>query len=293
MEVASIAMFAVVPILFLLVAAIPIALGVYVWRDARSRGLNAPLWTVVVVFAPTFIGLIVYLIVRENYSNLRCPKCAAPVKQDYTVCPQCGAKLRPSCARCGYSVEPDWKVCPHCAAPLEGTAQTYTAPTQPKGSSAWKIVLLMLLVPVLLVMLIVGALTGYSILGRGDPSGVNMTMSAIAQDYYRDTDLPQVREWMDSLTAVPGQAYALQYDIATEDETQSRFLIYVSGVDVSMGVEGEGNLVVELHSGTEDGVFCIATSGKKPATLAVTLDGEKIPCQFTPVDFDPTDLPIE
>ena len=78
-------------------AFLPILVGVYVYRDAKRRKMNAPLWTIIAILAPSLIGFIIYLLVRGNYSNLKCPRCDATVTEQYVVCPKCGAKLKPSC----------------------------------------------------------------------------------------------------------------------------------------------------------------------------------------------------
>ncbi|WP_144232757.1 zinc ribbon domain-containing protein [[Clostridium] symbiosum] len=111
---------ATVPVMIVLVLIIllPFIVGFFVYRDARQRNMNAILWALVAALAPAFIGLIVYLLVRGNYMNLRCPQCSTPVMETYVVCPKCGAKLRPSCPNCKAPVEPDWKVCPRCTTPL-------------------------------------------------------------------------------------------------------------------------------------------------------------------------------
>ena len=79
---------------------LPILVGVYVYRDAKRRNMNAPLWTIIAILAPSLIGFIIYLLVRGNYSNLKCPRCDATVTEQYVVCPKCGAKLKPSCPNC-------------------------------------------------------------------------------------------------------------------------------------------------------------------------------------------------
>ena len=65
--------------IFLLVLSIglivPILIGVYVYRDANRRGMNALMWTLIALFAPSLIGFIIYLLVRSSYSDLECPKC--------------------------------------------------------------------------------------------------------------------------------------------------------------------------------------------------------------------------
>ena len=70
--------FVLVPFLILMVllcTAVPVLLGVFVYRDANARGMEPLLWTLLAVFAPGFIGLIVYLVVRRDHFKLICPQC--------------------------------------------------------------------------------------------------------------------------------------------------------------------------------------------------------------------------
>jgi hypothetical protein len=53
-----------IPLIAVGVILIPILLGVFVYRDAKAHDLDPLLWTLVAIFAPGFIGLIVYLAVR-------------------------------------------------------------------------------------------------------------------------------------------------------------------------------------------------------------------------------------
>ena len=79
--------------LMIIVALLPLLIGVYVYRDAKRRGMNAALWTLIAILAPSLIGFIIYLLVRGNYSNLKCPRCAATVTEQYVVCPKAQAEL--------------------------------------------------------------------------------------------------------------------------------------------------------------------------------------------------------
>src|SRR3972149_3210095 len=56
-----------------------IAIGNYVYHDAERRGMSPALWTLISVFAPYFIGLIVYLVVRSPVLT-RCPACGAAIE---------------------------------------------------------------------------------------------------------------------------------------------------------------------------------------------------------------------
>ena len=49
---------------------IPSLIGGNVYRDAKRRQMNAVVWTLVAILAPTFIGFIIYLRVRANYADL-------------------------------------------------------------------------------------------------------------------------------------------------------------------------------------------------------------------------------
>ncbi|MBQ5583136.1 MAG: zinc ribbon domain-containing protein, partial [Ruminiclostridium sp.] len=92
---------------------VPLLLGIFVYRDAKDRGMNPLLWACAATLCPSFLGLIVYLLVRNNYSNWKCPRCGGTVRETFTACPQCGAKLKASCHNCGGAIEKDWQVCPH------------------------------------------------------------------------------------------------------------------------------------------------------------------------------------
>lgn len=98
--------------------AIPICIAVFVYRDAKTRGMEPILWALVAALVPSFIGLIIYLIVRSSYSAYHCARCGAAVEENYAVCPQCGADLKMRCPSCGRYVQPDWRLCADCGAEL-------------------------------------------------------------------------------------------------------------------------------------------------------------------------------
>ncbi|MBQ2023145.1 MAG: zinc ribbon domain-containing protein, partial [Lachnospiraceae bacterium] len=138
-------------IFFSAILIVPILIGVYVYRDATRRGMNALVWTLIALFAPSLIGFIIYLLVRSSYSDLECPRCQTTIKDEYVLCPKCGAKLRPFCPNCSAPVEPDWTVCPRCATPLEEISRDVVVPVQKKDKSLSKILLAVILIPVVLI----------------------------------------------------------------------------------------------------------------------------------------------
>lgn len=92
----------------------------YVYRDAKRRGMNASLWTVlVIVLLPAYLGIgfIIYFLLREPlpYS---CPNCHGTVSARFNYCPACKFNLRPSCPSCRREVRLEDRFCPNCAAEL-------------------------------------------------------------------------------------------------------------------------------------------------------------------------------
>jgi RNA polymerase subunit RPABC4/transcription elongation factor Spt4 len=102
----------------------------YVYKDAQRRGMNPALWTLLVfILSPAygFIGLIIYLLVREPLPYT-CPQCNATVSARFNFCPTCKYNLHLACAHCQREVADTDKFCPYCAAALTPT-KSQNAPT--------------------------------------------------------------------------------------------------------------------------------------------------------------------
>jgi hypothetical protein len=96
--------------------ALVVFLAGYVYRDAKRRGMNAPLWVfLVILMAPAYLapGFVIYLSVREPLPY-HCPKCGSMVNARFNYCPGCKYTLHPSCAHCQREVGDLDKYCPHC-----------------------------------------------------------------------------------------------------------------------------------------------------------------------------------
>lgn len=89
----------------------------YVYGDARRRGMSPLLWTLLAIFIPNLIGVILYFILREPLP-VPCPTCGAGVKKAFAFCAECGTAVRPACAQCRQPVEPGWRVCARCGTPV-------------------------------------------------------------------------------------------------------------------------------------------------------------------------------
>ena len=90
----------------------------YVNRDAKRRGMNHVLWTVLVLFIPNAIGYIIYFVVRQPITGA-CPQCSATVNPAYNFCPKCKFNLHPACPQCHRTIDLTATYCPYCSAELK------------------------------------------------------------------------------------------------------------------------------------------------------------------------------
>lgn len=127
---------------------IAVLIGIYVYRDAKSRNMGPVGWTLVAVLVPGLIGLIIYLIVRGGHKNYRCPQCGGPVEITFISCPACGCRMKDTCPSCGRAIEADWKFCPDCATELP-EQRTATPPTQKKEKGFWPLIIIIIAAVVL------------------------------------------------------------------------------------------------------------------------------------------------
>ncbi len=76
--------------------AIEIMLAIWTYRDAESKGMTAILWTALVVIVPSFVGLIIYLVVRTDNNKIVCANCNTRVNSNNKFCSNCGMELKPA-----------------------------------------------------------------------------------------------------------------------------------------------------------------------------------------------------
>ena len=276
---------------------IPIMIGVYVYRDAKRRGMNAMAWTLIAVVAPALIGFIIYLLVRGNSPDLQCPQCAEPVTEQYVICPHCGAKLRPACPNCSFPVEADWKVCPKCAAPLEGVETPPAPPQRQRDRTLGKILIAIIVVPVALIALAVFGLTAFQSV-TGSSTMREVTFDEYDQEQESETIRKAVHEWLDSLEVRSDRAYALRYDYSNElgAGQEHYYLFYVpaggqspsTSFGTDAGLFGTTlNLRLE-RTGYSGSLYCVQTSVESTPKPRIVLGGKHIRCEVQVVDYNPT-----
>jgi len=94
----------------------------YVNKDAGRRGMSRTLWTLIAIFIPNALGIVLYFVLRKP-RLLRCPHCHEVVESGYGFCPMCRYRLSPACPQCQRGVSLSNRYCPYCGADLRSPAQ--------------------------------------------------------------------------------------------------------------------------------------------------------------------------
>ncbi len=101
----------------------------YVYGDAKRRRMRYAMWTLLAIFIPNAIGIVLYFILRDPLPS-PCRNCGMSVPAGFAYCPKCGTLIKRVCDACGRAVETDWMNCAYCGKKLGGFA------TPPAGSMA-------------------------------------------------------------------------------------------------------------------------------------------------------------
>jgi Double zinc ribbon/Phospholipase_D-nuclease N-terminal len=99
----------------------------YINQDAGRRGMSRLLWTLIAIFVPNGLGMILYFVLRKP-RIAHCPQCAVEVEPGFSFCPRCRTRLQPVCPHCQRSVKDGDKFCPSCGGGLESAAGASSAP---------------------------------------------------------------------------------------------------------------------------------------------------------------------
>jgi hypothetical protein len=102
------------------VLAVYVLLVGYIAGDARRRGMRHVMWTLLAIFIPNGIGVILYFVLRDPMPVF-CPRCGGAARPNFAYCAHCGGPVQPACPQCRKPVETAWVNCPYCGAMLRNS----------------------------------------------------------------------------------------------------------------------------------------------------------------------------
>ncbi len=89
----------------------------YIYSDARRRRMSHVLWTLLAIFIPSGVGIVLYFILRDPVP-VPCPDCGTPAPKGHAYCSCCGGAVRTACPQCHQPVEAGWRNCVRCGVSL-------------------------------------------------------------------------------------------------------------------------------------------------------------------------------
>ena len=99
----------------------------YVCADAGRRGMTRLGWTLLAIFVPNALGIVLYFVLRKPLTA-HCPQCNSVVETGFGFCPRCRHKLSTVCPKCQRSVHETDKFCPYCGADVAAGASAASVP---------------------------------------------------------------------------------------------------------------------------------------------------------------------
>lgn len=269
---------------------LPILIGVYVYKDATSRNMNAAMWTLIAVLAPAAIGLIVYLIVRSDYNAYQCPNCKTPVNEGFDSCPKCGTSLKAKCAKCGNVLSPGWQNCAHCGEPVPVGTKAAVLPTR-KDTGLGKILIVVILIPVLIISaLFVGLMT----FRTSHPTSIGSVDGMRIEDF---SDNKVVSDWLKYCNTSGTGIYVLEYQYPqnqSDNLRRSNYIVYRNGLSKDVNVAAVGgfqgffkeSLKIEYEDAEITGVadyhiYQVDYSSTDNTQLEIFVNGQKADYKIT------------
>lgn len=281
----------------LLLMAIPLVVGTYVYQDSRKRRMNPVLWTLVALLVPMLVGFVIYLLARVGHSDVRCPNCGTAVKEIYVVCPNCGVKLKPVCSHCEQPVEAGWKVCPYCAKTLPVQQDDVVQPVRQKDKSLKVILGAIVAMPLVLTILLVIRLV------NGDMRGSMNTAYLDVDQYVAEMEDERIEEWIRQCEEKASKeseltAYVLRHDYERKGTRWSQFLVYLPEGDDNLRIEARRTSsffgkVLQVHFLTDSSLekeggyrLCtVSCSMDKISRIQIYRNAIKVNCEVTKADY--------
>ncbi|MGN1157827.1 MAG: zinc ribbon domain-containing protein [Agathobacter sp.] len=194
----------------------------FVYHDAKKRNMNALLWSLLAVFTPFFLGLIVYLICRNPVSDLQCPRCGAAISTTDKICSNCKSTLLTQCPNCDFPVQRGWKNCPKCGSELPGDFEQPIRAYKKDNNLA--VILVIIVLIVLALFLLAVPLLTYSgnFANTSSYTGMNGLYNITAEDMAENE---AISAWLKECKNSDKDAYVLL------SKNSSTCLVYVPECD--------------------------------------------------------------
>lgn len=236
-----------VSMVLIIMLIIMVAAAIFVYRDAKKRGMNAVVWALVAFFGPFLVGVIIYIICRTPLTDLRCSKCGAGLTESANECPECKSPVLTECPQCQFPVQKGWKSCPKCGGEL---LDDYTQPIRTyKKESGMGPIIALVVVLVIVLLLGVAAITGVRVFYSSSVSyGGSEGLYNISEEDMKENEA--ITKWISKSNDSKKNIHVL---LSKKSDT---CLIYVKNNDNLMTIDSE----ITFYDEDTEAVFYIEES---------------------------------
>ena len=273
---------------------VPILIGIYVYRDARRRGMHAPLWTLIAILTPSLFGFLIYLLVRSGHSDLKCPQCSSSVTEHFAVCPQCGTRLKAACPNCSATLEPEWKLCPQCGQTLATVSSSCTPPVRHRDRWIGKILAAVILLPIVFLLILFLAFQATTRTGAMNTTYLTADSYLEAKaDHWDEKRQEEVQLWLDSCLSAPDRAYALRHELDHNEQHIVQYLVYYPAADLQVSIDTDQNQTPFGSQLTVNFAHTEEPTGYNLCTVSLYTDRVpklKVQNDGTPIEVEVTDV---
>jgi predicted RNA-binding Zn-ribbon protein involved in translation (DUF1610 family) len=102
--------------LALLILFVGLSIALFVYFDAKQRGMEPLLWALVAALVPYLLGLVSYLVFRQPIQGI-CPSCNQQFAATDVFCGHCGHAVQSQCQSCRRPLSAGARFCPSCGTP--------------------------------------------------------------------------------------------------------------------------------------------------------------------------------
>lgn len=103
--------------MLLVILFVAIGIAVFVYHDAKQRGMEPLLWALVAALVPYLLGLVAYLVFRQPIQGT-CPACGRQFAALDVYCRYCGHAVQAQCPSCRRAMSAGTRYCPSCGTGL-------------------------------------------------------------------------------------------------------------------------------------------------------------------------------
>lgn len=268
---------------------VPLAMSIYVSRDAKKRCMSGVAWGLLTFFVPSYLGFIIYLAVRKNRAQEKCAFCGGYLNAETATCPTCGAPTKNICFRCGMPLENGMETCPKCGQPIPPeqamavNAEHIKVDTNKTDKGFIAVMVIAFLVPTVFFFSSLG-FTGYVFSQVADVIAEDIDeayepVQAVSREDAEKVEV--VKDWLKTCDEDGDGVYVLEAIEKNDGYCNSRFIIYSVGKTYTANAKSITDFLGFSNDGKTEIKFKLSESEAASGIMAYESYYDNGACELT------------